>query len=95
MDNSAYICISKHSSNVVVQLTKMCCSVVCRPVGLSPRWPYTLLFYHYHQKWRSRIFLYRVAWPNCEVILLLLNSKQTCNTAVIMPRPHRVGYYNL
>jgi len=45
------LCIMKHSSNVVAQLTKMCRSVGCRPVrlsssrlspvGLSPRLPYT------------------------------------------------------
>jgi len=38
MDISAYICVLKHSSNVVAQLSKM-----CRPVGLSPRWPYTAI----------------------------------------------------
>ena len=36
MDISAYICILKHSSNVVAQLTKMCRPVGCRPVRLSP-----------------------------------------------------------
>jgi len=36
MDISAYICIVKHSSNVVAQLTKICRPVGCRPVRLSP-----------------------------------------------------------
>ena len=36
MDISAYICILKHSSNVVAQLTKMCRPVGRRPVRLSP-----------------------------------------------------------
>ena len=36
MDISAYICILKHSSNVVAQLTRMYRQVGCRPVRLSP-----------------------------------------------------------
>jgi len=36
MDISAYICILKHSSNVVAQLTKMYRPVGCRPVRFSP-----------------------------------------------------------